>query len=239
MSASVAGLDIEVQVRAEVYAFLSRSVQYPRTPVVCGLLEHVRFDDELLESARASIVAASVGGADSLQSAHRVLFPAVESQDAPSYQTAYSKRDVFRQGQVMADVAGFYRAHGLNVGGSIKDRPDGIGPELEFLGFVAAKQARALADGLVDMADVCLDTQKSFLRDHIGAWGPEYGRRMAAVSHHAFYVALGEFLAAWLESDMVRLDVVPVEIDAGLGGDAVPVPDPRVGWDDLSCGGVV
>lgn len=239
MSASVAGLDIEVQVRAEVYAFLSRSVQYPRRPVVCGLLEHVRFDDELLEGGRASIVGASGGEVDSLQAAHRVLFPAVESQDAPSYQTAYSKRDVFRQGQVMADVAGFYRAHGLNVGGSTRDRPDGIGPELEFLGFLAAKQARALADGNADMADLCQDTQKSFLRDHLGAWGPEYGRRVAAVSHHAFYEALGEFLATWLESDMERLHVVPVEIDAGMGGDAVPVPDPRVGWGDLSCGGVV
>jgi TorA maturation chaperone TorD len=239
MSASVAGLDIEVQVRAEVYAFLSRSVQYPRGPVVCGLLEHVRFDDEFLEGARASMVGASGGEVDTLQAAYRVLFPAVESQDAPSYQTAYSKRDVFRQGQVMADVAGFYRAHGLNIGGSTKDRPDGIGPELEFLGFLAAKQARALADGNADMADLCLSTQKSFLRDHLGAWGPEYGRRVAAVSHHGFYEALGEFLATWLESDMERLHVVPVEVDAGLGGDAVPVPDPRVGWDDLSCGGVV
>ncbi len=239
MSAPSAAVEIELQVRAEVYAFLSRSVQYPRSAVACGLLEHVRFDDGPLDAARADIVEASTSGVASLQSAHRVLFPAVESQDAPSYQTAYSKRDVFRQGQVMADVAGFYRAHGLNVGGSTKDRPDGIGPELEFLGFLAAKQAHAMASGRPDMAELCADTQKSFLRDHLGTWGPEYGRRVAAVSDHSFYGSVGRFLTAWLESDMEYLSVVPIEIDPGLGGDAVPVPDPQIGWGDLSCGGVV
>lgn len=239
MSALVAGSDIEVRVRAEMYAFLSRSVQYPLTPVTSGVLDHVRFDGEALESARHEVVEAVASDVPSLQAAHRVLFPAVESQDAPSYETAYSRRDVFRQGQVMADVAGFYYAHGLNLGGSKRDRPDAIGPELEFMGFLATKQAHAAATGKPEMDDLCLDTQRSFLADHLGGWGPEYGRRMAAVSDHAFYDAVGRLLTEWLETDMDRLGVEPLGIeDMGGGDDAVPVPDPHVGWDDLDCGGV-
>ncbi len=239
MSALAAGPDIEIRVRAEVYAFLSRSVQYPRETVSCGLLGHVQFDDEMLEVARIDVVDASAGDLASLQASHRVLFPAVESQDSPSYETAYSRHDVFRQAHVMADVAGFYRAHGLTVGGSKKDRQDGIGPELEFMGFVAAKQAFAVESGNSDASDLCVDTQKSFLRDHLGAWGPEYGNRMAAVSAHAFYIALGRFIAAWLRTDMERLGVVPLDVDEIAGGQVVPLPDPQVGWDDLNCGGAV
>jgi TorA maturation chaperone TorD len=160
MSALDTGPDIEIRVQAEIYAFLSRCVQYPREAVSCGLLGHVQFDDELLEEARIDIADASAGDLASLQASHRVLFPAVESQDSPSYETAYSRHDVFRQAYVMADVAGFYRAHGLAVGGSKKDRHDGIGPELEFMGFVAAKQVHAAESGNTDAGEICVDTQR-------------------------------------------------------------------------------
>ncbi len=242
MSTLAAASDIEVRVRAEVYAFLSRSVQYPHESVSCGLLDHIRFDDELLESGRVDVVNASTHDVALLRAAHRVLFPAVESQDAPSYETAYSLRDVFRQAQVMADVAGFYRSHGLTVGGAIKDRPDGIGPELEFMGFLAAKQAQAGETGHSDHDELCLDTQRLFLRDHLGGWGPDYGRRMTAVSEHAFYQALGRLLTAWIDTELVILGVESQALDDigdGVYSDAVPLADPRVSWDDLSCGGVV
>ncbi len=242
MSALAAASDIEVRVRAEVYSFLSTSVQYPRESVSLGLLEHIRFDDESLESARADVVNASTSDVPLLQAAHRVLFPAVESQDAPSYETAYSLRDVFRQAQVMADVAGFYRSQGLTVGGTIKDRPDGIGPELEFMGFLAAKQAQARATGHSDNEEICLDTQKLFLRDHLGGWGPDYGKRLTAVSEHAFYKALGLLLTGWIDTELAILGVEPQaleDIDDGVYLDAVPLADPHVNWDDLSCGGVV
>ena len=242
MSALAAGPDIEIRVRAEVYAFLSRCVQYPRESISLGLIGHVQFDDEVLEEARINVVDGSAGDLPSLQAGHRVLFPAVESQDSPSYETAYSRRDVFRQAQVMADVAGFYAAHGLTVGGSKRDRQDGIGPELEFMGFLSAKQAHAAESGNADASELCVDTQRSFLRDHLGGWGPDYGNRMAAVSDHAFYSALGRFLHAWLSADMERLGVVPLgvdDIDERARGDVVPVPDPQVGWDDLNCGGAV
>lgn len=238
MSAVATEARLEARVRADVYAFLSSVIPYPTAKPNLGILEHVAFEDGPLEAARQAVVAAETD-VESMRAQHRILFPAVESQDAPSYETAYSKHDVFRQGQVMADVAGFYRAHGLKSGGKRKDRPDGIGSQLEFLGFLAAKQDQALADDNQDAADLCVETQQLFLADHVGGWAPEYGRRVAAVSDDPFYDAVGRFLTAWLDSDMERLGIVPIEIDGTPGGDAVPVPDPHVGWDDLSCGGVV
>ncbi len=240
MSALISEMQIETNVRAATYAFLARSVQYPRHPIDCGLLDIVRFEDDELEDRRTAVVRSSGSDVPSLQAAHRVLFPAVESQDAPSYATAYSKRDVFRQGQVMADAAGFYRAHGLTLGGKQKDRPDGIGPELEFMGFLAQKQGLADSVGRVDAVQECIDTQALFLRDHLGAWGPDYGRRMAAVSAHPFFRSAGAFLTFWLEAEIERFGVIPHDPDhlpIPDPHDDVAIADPHLRWDDLSCGG--
>lgn len=241
MSALATQERIETQVRANVYQFLSSVIPYPKATPNLGVLEHVEFEDEPLETARQALLGAPTDVA-SLQAQHRILFPAVESQDAPSYETAYSKHDVFRQGQIMADVAGFYRAHGLQQGGKRKDRPDGIGSQLEFLGFLAAKQAQALAEENHDAVDVCVETQRLFLADHVGAWAPDYGRRVAAVSTDPFFIAFGDFLTLWLETEMEYLDAVPSELDLGAdmgpAGTATYVADPRVRWDDagFSCG---
>ena len=58
------------------------------------------------------------------QKARRALFPPVETPDCPAYESAYRGRDVWGQTDLMADVAGFYRAHGLRVGAPIRERPD-------------------------------------------------------------------------------------------------------------------
>lgn len=241
MSAVATQERLEAQVRANVYQFLSSVIPYPKAVPDLGVLGHLEFEDESLENARRALVDAPAEVA-SLQAQHRILFPAVESQDAPSYETAYSKHDVFRQGQVMADVAGFYRAHGLQQGGRLKDRPDGIGSQLEFLGFLVAKQDQALAEGNEDAVDVCIETQRLFLADHVGGWAPEYGRRVAAVSTDPFFIAFGDFLTLWLETEMEYLGAVPSELDLGAdmgpAGIATHVADPRVRWDDagFSCG---
>ena len=90
-----------------------------------------------------------------------------------------------------------------------------------------------------DFADICLDTQRSFLADHLGSWGPEYGRRMAAVADHDFYRAVGSFLAMWLDADMERLGVVAVGVGDGSGTAARPIAVSGVGWPNSEdgCGG--
>ncbi|MCB1246226.1 MAG: molecular chaperone TorD family protein [Acidimicrobiia bacterium] len=235
---------LEAQVRAHVYVALSSLIPYPNLRPDLGILEHIEFEDRMLEAARAALVSADTG-LGSMQAQHRILFSAVESQDAPSYETAYSKHDVFRQAQVMADVAGFYLAHGLKPGGKRRDRPDGVGSQLEFLGVVAAQLSRALAEGDDDAVDLCRETRRTFLADHVGRWIPDYGRRVAAVSHDPFYVAFGEFIARWVELDMEELGVDPsgpeLRPEEGRIEVTTAVADPRIRWDDdgFSCEALV
>lgn len=69
--------------------------------------------------------------------------------------------------QVIADVAGFYRAFGFQARG---ERPDHLGAELEFLALVCTQEAYARLAGREEDAEVCARARQSFLREHLGTW---------------------------------------------------------------------
>jgi TorA maturation chaperone TorD len=212
--------DIELEretaiARSVVYSLLSRLLAYPSlqhrahiegalAPVLQGLELSPEVDGPL--RAALSEYAASL---DEVRRAHTLLFPPIESQDCPAYETAYSAADVFRQAHTMADVAGFYRAHGLEVGGVERERPDHITTELEFMAFMAAKEAWAIAHLGDEQIQECRRTQGRFLSEHLGCWGASLGLRIGARATHPLYRAVGDLLAAWLEEDMGSLGLAP------------------------------
>lgn len=73
--------------------------------------------------------------------------------------------------QVLADVAGFYRAFGMEARG---ERPDHLAAELEFLALLCVKEAHALLAGQPDRAQVCAEARANFLRDHLASWLPAF-----------------------------------------------------------------
>ncbi|MFP3915408.1 MAG: molecular chaperone [Actinomycetota bacterium] len=176
--------------------------------------------DGLAEAAPASW--------EELAEAHLLLFPPVAHQDAPGYETAYRGDDLFRQMDLLADVAGFYRAHGLRVGGEERERPDHIVVELEFCSLLCRKELHALQTLGPEQVEVCRETMMSFLGDHLACWGPAFGRRSAAVAAHGWYRMLGELTQRWIDADVAALGVTPAEV----ASDPLPQDLP----DDGSCG---
>ncbi len=174
------------------------------------------------------VAAAAPASCQELASAHLRLFPPIASQDAPGYETAYRGKDLFRQVELLADIAGFYQAHGLRSGGPEKERPDHIVAELEFCGVLARKELHALLHLGSDEVEVCRLTRTLFLRDHLGCWGPAFGRRVAAVAGHPFYRSLGSLTAAWVEADLAASEIVPAE--------NAEEPLPQQPFDDGGCG---
>lgn len=222
--------------RGALYEFCVRGLAFPspdHEAAIRGrlvpLLRSVELaDDELARRLRVALDLAEATAWDELGEPHSHLFTAVESQDCPPYETSYSTRDVFRQTDVMADVAGFYRAHGLEVGGVERERPDHVAAELEFVAFMARKEAFALAHLGEDEVAECRRTQDLFLRDHLGCWGPAFGTRAAVVAEHPFHAAVGALVHHWLVTDMAERGVEPAEnLDEPL-----PPPEP----DDGECG---
>ncbi|MGZ5212266.1 MAG: TorD/DmsD family molecular chaperone [Actinomycetota bacterium] len=225
---------LEAMGRGAIYAFLSRALAFPtvrsRDEIevrLIPLVGRIQLPEPCGHLLRQALDARGVS-LDELVRAHGRVFTPVESQDCPSYETAFVPGDVFRQAHTMADVAGFYRAHGLAVGGVERVRPDHIAAEMEFMGFMARKEAHAARHLTPGRVKECQKTQRTFLREHLGAWGPGFGRRLATVAEDPFYGAIGELLAEWLELHMATQEIEPTErLDQPM-----PQPEP----DDGSCG---
>ncbi len=225
---------IQATGRFTVYSLLATGFMLPtegRLEVVAStLLPAVSKLDVGAEAGEAALRAreALPIGIETLRRQYMELFPPIASQDAPGHETGYRGDQIFQQSAIMADIAGFYRAHGLQAGGTERERPDHITVELEFMAFLAKKEALALRTGAPDNASICRDTASAFLRDHLGCWGPAFGLRARAVASSPWYSALGELLAVWIEWDLRAMGIEPEEV--------VEDPLPHAAPDDGGCG---
>jgi DMSO reductase family type II enzyme chaperone len=133
-----------------------------------------------------------------LEATYQRSFTLSYNEDCPLYETAFSARHIFQQTQQQADIAGFYRAFGVDPHA---ERPDHLALELEFLYLVALKEAWARADREADHIAVCRDAQRSFLREHLSRWAPQIAGRIALAGRGTFYESAARLLRAFLEAE--------------------------------------
>lgn len=225
---------IEAAGRSVLYSLLSAGLAVPsreRWSLLTGTLIPAALVIDLpdpLADLSEDLASAIPADVDAFRDAHMVLFPPITSSDAPGYETAYRGDGIFQQSALLADIAGFYRAHGLRAGGVERERLDHITVELEFMAVLSKKIVVSLQAGEVANAGICAEMATLFLRDHLGCWAPAYGRRVAAVGPNAWYRSLGALLAAWVEAELDSEGVNPVEV--------VEQPLPFEPPDDGICG---
>jgi TorA maturation chaperone TorD/ferredoxin len=109
-----------------------------------------------------------------------------------------------RQGRLMGpatwDVERLYRALGLApVDGEV---PDHASLELAFLGHLAAAEAEARATEDGRLVARLKAEQQRFLRAHAGAWLPDVGAALVALTDDPFYVAVGHLLSGFLSEEL-------------------------------------
>lgn len=203
--------------RAAMYSFLSRSLQYPTAGIrstihrdVLPIVRSLEFDSPAFEIVVTEAMNVQDVEIDELRRAHGLVFTHIENGDCPAHESAYSPGDVFRRADVMADVAAFYRAHGLEpTAGSNRERIDHITTELEFMSFLGRKEALAIQNLGAGEIDECRRTQNHFLRDHLGCWAPGLAARVQLTSDHRFFRATAALLEQWIEIDCRSLGVTP------------------------------
>lgn len=216
--------------RSDLYLWLSRTFRYPDADTMSGLEEStLNYLEAMLntfsERARdalhpvlATLRATSTGlELPSLQSEHRRVFGHIESSSCPPYETRYGSRHLFQQTQQLADIAGFYRAFGLDLSEGANERPDHLAIELEFLHFLCLKEAYALAHHGPEQVELCRDAEAKFLMEHLLSWAPSFAKRLQGVAGDGFYKHVGSLMAAFLSTEAARLGWSP-------GEEAAPQP---------------
>jgi len=125
---------------------------------------------------------------------------------------------------VMEEVVRFYDHFGLRMAQAVNEMPDALGTELEFLHFLAGRQADVLATrgdaGPFERAE------HDFLERHPGRWVPQMRARLDAGEASPFYRELVHVLDDCLQRMREQVTpaasasplAAPARADAGLPG---------------------
>ncbi|HJS66292.1 MAG TPA: molecular chaperone TorD family protein [Nitrospiraceae bacterium] len=144
-----------------------------------------------------------------LQAEHRRVFSNVITLDCPPYETLFGNDHVFAQSQVMGDIAGFYRAFGVELSKDIHERLDHLSVEFEFMHFLAYKESYARCHDGADKIQIVLDAQKKFVKNHIGRWVPLFCRMLVKKAGSGLYKHVADLMAEWMDFEVAFLGVVP------------------------------
>jgi DMSO reductase family type II enzyme chaperone len=190
--------------RSQLYRFLADAFLYPNedwtldAPLLEPTLDELGLSDQELDWGPIDLA--------DLQAEHRHVFGLTGTL---CYETEYGLPHEYRQSQEMADIAGFYRAFGFENGGVIRERPDYLPAELEFMHTLTLKEAYAREADQVEHVEVCVDAQRKFLRDHLAHWLPLLGKRLEQLAVEGVYADLTTLTTAFVAAEADRLDAQP------------------------------
>lgn len=197
--------------RAEIYRFLALAFsdsapgaadglqrQWPITEAGCQCLG-------LAGPGHGGAPVAGLSEAD-LKRAHAASFGLAMSKQCPPYETEYGQAHIFEKTQTLADIAGFYRAFGLELAKGARDRPDHLAFELEFMEFLCLKQAFAERMGHPpEQIDLCRNAQRAFLDAHLGCWAFSLAERIIKKSPTGVYAGLAGLLEEFLSHELAAM----------------------------------
>lgn len=166
------------------------------------------------------------------------LFGHTGRPTVPPYETEYGDDTLFERPQELSDLAGFLRAFGLKIGCVTRERIDHISCELEFLAFMARKEAHAIETNDREMTDETRKATRLFLRDHLGRFVPSFAHRVMRADPDGFYGRLAGLCLELVKTECARFAVPagpdllrlrePIDDKApmacGSAGDCAPGP---------------
>lgn len=188
---------------ADTYQLLSICFHDPDPRWLGGL--------KVLEPFQESLREASVE--DLRREKTRLLSLTVAGGISP-YETEYGGKEIFFKTDRLSDIAGFYRAFGMDIKNNPGERHDFIGAELELMAWLIRKEERAMETGRTEEVAVCREAQEHFMLDHLGRWAPFFGDTLARSARHPFYRDVGGWLVHFVQSECRRLGVTPDRVTA-------------------------
>ena len=144
-----------------------------------------------------------------LQAEHRRVFSNVITLDCPPYETLFGNDHVFAQSHVMGDIAGFYKAFGVELSKDIHERLDHLSVEFEFMHFLAYKESYSRCHDGAEKTQIVVDAQKKFVKNHIGRWVPLFCRMLIKKADSGLFKHVAELMSDWMDFEAAFLGVTP------------------------------
>lgn len=123
---------------------------------------------------------------------------------APPYGSVYLEGERRVMGGSTIHVRDTYREEGLDMSEDCHEAPDHVAVELEFMHFLAFKEAEAAARGDLPEAERYQQKQKEFLERHLGAWVSAFTDLIKSHAETEFYRNLAECTRILLNSQVKR-----------------------------------
>jgi putative dimethyl sulfoxide reductase chaperone len=159
------------------------------------LFEH--FSTEAQSSASCMSAAMQNSSEEELQIAHAQLFVGPFELKASPYGSTYLEKTRRIMGDSTMEVLKHYQKAGLEV--DIKQPPDHIAIELEFLSYLCALEAESLHNGDIKKAAELQAEQKLFLDRYILPWAPQFAQNIRSGTKCKFYLCLADCFEFFLK----------------------------------------
>ncbi|MGH9388032.1 MAG: TorD/DmsD family molecular chaperone [Vicinamibacteria bacterium] len=204
--------------RSIVYRSLSRLFRRPDRaalerlqkgdlPLLSVALHELGADSELIGLVGALSEQVESASLEELQTLYHDVFEPSGGLRCPpneTSQTPESPQEAMTKTFQLADIAGFYRAFGVEIAEG-EERVDHIAAELEFLHLLATKEAFAERQGREERAAICRDAERSFLRDHLACWTEKLSENLEEAASGTVYATAGRLLRRFVEIDLSEI----------------------------------
>lgn len=204
--------------RASLYRLLAEALSYPdaetatlvRGPCLAEALDAAPLLDADTAAAVRALRRALAGlTASEAEQAFVATFGHARPQVVVPYECPYVTTNLFQESDTLADIAGFYRAFGVEPRAHRAERHDHIAIELEFMYLLTVKEARAQERVMDAEAEICRDAQRSFLSAHLGRWGARFFELLGGPDASHYYAAIARAGAGFLRFEAARFDLEP------------------------------
>ena len=122
---------------------------------------------------------------------------------APPYGSVYLENSRTIMSGSTIDVRNSYQQEGLRI--DLKEAPDHIAIELEFMYFLIFRPAQAIKNSDSQSAGRYLKKQASFLEAHLGRWISEFTDKVVANSQTLFYRKLAQATRLFIQDDLKNI----------------------------------
>ena len=137
---------------------------------------------------------------DSLIIDYSKLFVGPYGLLAPPYGSVYLEDTDRVMGNSTADVRKKYSEEGLDI--SLKEAPDHIAIELEFMYFLVFKEIEATKNHDLSNTTRYKEKQRAFLETHLGVWVSDFASKVEASAQTEFYKYLARVTKSFVTNDV-------------------------------------